>query len=405
MKTRLTIILSIISWSLFGQPIETLIQEAIDHHPGMKAMQLEYQAALTKADQVKDFPDPTINLGIGVLPVETRLGSQVLKLGAMQPIPWKGLLQSRLDFMVAQAEILSQRDKLLTKDIAYAIRTAYAELRYLESLRSVHGEKIELLSGLNELSQSAVRSGKGNLSDVLMVERMNSMVHSDLNIIDLRKETPTIIINRWRGQAFDLPINIVDSIALDQNLSGYQDYASDRHPQYEIYDAQIAATQSKVSLTKLESKPQIAVGFDYAMISGRSDVTIDQNGRDVFMPMGSVRIPIHTGRYQAIREEQELIQQQIAQKRQATQELYTAEIAKALSTIKYADSEIQKINGLKEITKETLQLLRSEYATEGRKFEELLRLELELIDYDSVILGYRLKKELATAIILKYKED
>jgi hypothetical protein len=47
--------------------------------------------------------------------------------------------------------------------------------------------------------------------------------------------------------------------------------------------------------------------------------------------------------------------------------------------------------------------MRTEYAAEGTRFEELLRLEMELIDYDLEILKAQYERRLAQAILLKYK--
>ena len=84
-------------------------------------------------------------------------------------------------------------------------------------------------------------------------------------------------------------------------------------------------------------------------------------------------------------------------------ELYQAEIIKAKADIDYEQDEIIKFEQLKLITRETIDLMRTEYASEGTRFEELLRLELELIDYDDAILRSRYLQDLAAATILKYQ--
>jgi len=68
----------------------------------------------------------------------------------------------------------------------------------------------------------------------------------------------------------------------------------------------------------------------------------------------------------------------------------------------YGDEVIRKYESLKAITSETLKLMRTEYASEGTRFEELLRLEMELIDYDQEILNARYDQQLAMAILNKY---
>ncbi len=387
----------------FGQSIDVFIDMALENNPGLKSLRLEYDAALLKGDQVNDWPDPQVNLGIGVLPVETRLGAQRIKIGASQMIPWKGLLNARSNVARSMAEVISNKDEVKEIDIEYAIRTAYVSLQFLESKKEIIEEKLSVLDALEELAKSAVRSGNGKLSNVLFTERKRELLNADLSLITKKIERPTIMINRWAGR--DLNANIEVQNIQESLLTKGQvvEYATNNHPQYKIYENQILATHSKISLTKYEAKPKIGVGLDYAYIDARSDVEIPGNGRDVLMPMGSISIPLNTGRFDAIRQEETIKQQAIQAKRDDTRDMYVAEIEMAYSMIEYADQVIEKYQSLKDITIETLKLMRIEYASEGTRFEELLRLEMELIDYDNEIVKAQYEKNLATATLYKYR--
>ena len=403
LKLLLTLMIAHFATSLTSQSVNELIALALQHNPGLKAMQLEYQAALQKKDQVTDYPDPSLSVGIGVLPIETRLGAQVLRFGVAQPIPWKGLLKGRSEVMKAQAEILSAKDELSAIDIAYAIRTTYTQIVWLERRKDIIRQKLSLLQVLEDLSTASIRSGRGNLSDVLLVQRMKEMLELDLMQLDNRKTAPMIILNRWTGRPLDSVVEVIDDTILPVELEDYLNFAINDHPQLQIIENQINASKARSELTVLESKPKIAVGLDYAIINGRSGLTIANNGRDVLMPMGTVQIPLHTDRFESRRQEEKLQQEMLSARFKDVTELYQAEIIKAKADIDYEQDEIIKFEQLKLITRETIDLMRTEYASEGTRFEELLRLELELIDYDDAILRSRYLQDLAAATILKYQ--
>ena len=80
-----------------------------------------------------------------------------------------------------------------------------------------------------------------------------------------------------------------------------------------------------------------------------------------------------------------------------------SEIAAAQSQRELAQMEIEKIEQLKIITAETLELMRTEYSAEGTRFEELLRLEMELIDYDMLVALSRFNQLNSAATLLKYQ--
>lgn len=394
--------LMLISINGYSQSVETFVEMAKAYNPGLKSLKLEYDAALLKADQVRDWPDPKVSLGLGVLPVETRLGAQRVKIGVSQMIPWKGSLDAKSKMVRSKAEVKSHFDEVKEIDIEHMIRSAYATLEFLEAKKVIIQERLKVLDILEDLAKSAVRSGKGKLSNVLFTERKKEVLLADLDLLDKKMEQPIIIINRWAGRELSTEIQITQDDDLINKAEVLQ-YAETEHPQYDILDSKINASNSVINLTKYQAKPKIGVGLDYAYIDARNDIDIPGNGRDVLMPMGSVTIPLNTKRYGAIKQEEAINQEAFKAQREELRDSYKAEIEMAYTTIEYNNQIVNKYEALKEITNETLKLMRVEYASEGTRFEELLRLEMELIDYDLEILKAGFDRDLATATLYKFK--
>ncbi|MDF1696139.1 MAG: efflux RND transporter permease subunit [Saprospiraceae bacterium] len=402
-NTFLFSFIMILSVGIQAQSLDELIEKARTYNPGLKALQLEYKADLQKENQAKDWPDPIINLGIGVLPIETRLGAQLLNIGISQKIPWKGKLEAKQKSLHAQAEVKAEMDELQEIEIEYAIRTNYVMLTYLQEQSKVITEKLNVLDALEDIATSAVRSGKGKLSDVLLIQRKREELLIDQRLIEKKKEQPTIRINRWTGSDLTAPINIITP----ENKPFLKDelvkYAQENHPKQSILSKQKLASQARKEYINYESKPQIGVGLSYAYIEARDDITIDQNGRDVLMPMGTLSIPIHKSRFEAKRQEETIRQEAIDAYREETTELFLAEINMAMSQLEYAEQLLQKFVVLEDITKETLTLMRTEYASEGTRFDELLRLEMELINYNQERIKAERDKNMAWSILQKYR--
>ena len=402
-KIITTICLILFSSFAYCQSVESLIQKAKEYNPGLKSLRLEYKAAQQKADQVNDWPDPKVNLGIGVLPVETRLGAQRFKLGVSQMIPWKGSLDAKSNVAKSMAEVKSNLDKVKEIDIEYAIRIEYTKIAFIENKKDILYKKIEILDALEELAKSAVRSGKGKLSNVLFTVRKREQLLTDLELLNKKIEQPTIRLNRWTGNPLNTKIDISNNSTLLLDKENLISFAESEHPLYQVLNNKVSASKAKIKLTEFDIKPKIGVGLDYAYVSSRSDVVIPGNGRDILMPMGSISIPIHTGRFEAVKQEETIKQEAIDAQRQEIKDMYFAELEMAYSMIEYSDQIEQKFISLKKITKETLELMRAEYASEGTRFEELLRLEMELIDYDLEILNADFEKKTAIATLYKFK--
>ena len=387
----------------YGQNVETFIAMAYENHPGLMAAKYEYEAAKYKIDQLGDYPDPQVSLGLGVLPIQTRVGAQRFKVGISQAILWKGTLDARKGLAAANAEVLAANDQVKVKDIENNIRSAYASLLFLDERSTIIDKKLSLLDALEEIAKSAVRAGKGKLSNVLLVERNRAGLNADKELIKKQIEVPTIMINRLAGRSLLTAIETETMNHEPVSEEAYMAYAVNDHPQLKVLDAMMLASQKSADITSLNAKPKIMVGLDYGFIDGRNDVDIPKNGRDVLMPMGSISIPLHKGRYEAKRAEEKMRQAAIKAKAVELSDQYQAEIMQAQSAVGYATMEKEKYNSLYEITEETIQLMRQEYAAEGTRFEELLRLEMELIDYELEIAKANFEMELALSNLNKYQ--
>lgn len=401
-RYKLLGIILFLSTGAFGQPVEELILMAKEYSPTLKALKLEYEASLSKADQVRDWPDPKVNFAIGVLPIETRLGAQRFKLGVSQSIPWKGTLQAHSQLANTMAEIKSYDDDVKEIDLAYRIREAYSSLQYLNAKRQVFDERLRVLAVMEELAKVAVKSGRGKVSHALLVERKKTEIAADYQLLDQLMELPTILINRYTGRPLDTKVIVDDSNELMTNTEELIDFAEHMHPELLRLEQKKNASEVKEALIQYNTKPKLSIGLDYAYIDARDGVEIEHNGRDVLMPKGSISIPLHKGKFAAIRQEEKLIRESLDRRYEEIRDRNIAEIQTAYTRLEYESEVHKKYQSLKIITQETLELMRTEYASEGTRFEELLRIEMELIDFELEILKSKYNQRLAKAILKKY---
>jgi len=165
-----------------------------------------------------------------------------------------------------------------------------------------------------------------------------------------------------------------------------QDYRKDsllvKNPQLTALDLQNEAIKANEQVAKKAAYPQFGVGVDYAFIGERTDVNIPDNGQDAFMPMVSMRIPIFRKKYKAAIKEAELGQESIQYQKEAVKnrlisnyEQVAFQLRKAEDLIQLYDSQIKKSNQL-------IQLLYSSYSNSVEDFEEVLRMQQQLLKYE-----------------------
>ena len=119
------------AFQLNAQPLDTLLQRVVDQNPSLKAIQLEYQAALTKEDQIRRVPDPTVGAGIPVLRPETRLGPQVITVGVSQMFPWFRTAKTKQEVAISMSKAKYEQITALKLELSDRLKpptTIYIEL-------------------------------------------------------------------------------------------------------------------------------------------------------------------------------------------------------------------------------------------------------------------------------------
>ena len=154
-----------------------------------------------------------------------------------------------------------------------------------------------------------------------------------------------------------------------------------QHPALKAFDLQLQSAQAQEELAYRQGLPKFGVGIDYVIVSEREGVNIPDNGKDAFMPMVSMSIPIFRGKYKAAKKEAQLTQTVItASKKEfennlvSTYEMAWYEADKATQLMELYATQTQK-------TKQTTTLLLSAYSNTGKDFEEILRMQQELLKY------------------------
>lgn len=102
-----------------GQEVQDSLMHYLDvavrNNPTVLQRYYEYQAALQKIPQVGTLPDPTLEMGIFLKPMDIMDGKQIADIKLMQMFPWFGVLKNAKDEMslMAKAKYESLRDAKL----------------------------------------------------------------------------------------------------------------------------------------------------------------------------------------------------------------------------------------------------------------------------------------------------
>ncbi len=391
--------------STYAQSLDSLVTEAVNNNLELKVLEKEYYAALEIAPQVSELPDPEVGVGVFPLPVETRLGAQILRVGATQMFPWKGLLNSKRDLELAKAKALFQRIGARALDLSYQVEIAYFQLYDIEKSQSIIRRNLPILEALEQLAISKVESGKTTAADVLRVQLKIEELNQELTILETAKTRPIASINQLLNRPLQTPIVITDTLSFAIILFDKTALAANieaNHPMLRMFELQQDISRQAITLNDLTGKPSFGVGLDYIMVNERTDAEPSSNGRDIVQLRGTIKIPLFRKKYEAKENEEKLKISALVDKKADVLSRFMAAIETAFADYETAQLKINLYKKQIEITQAAINILEIDYSTKGNNFDELLRLEKELIDYDLKMLKAIVQSHFAKSSIERF---
>jgi len=369
--------------SLEAQPLEKYQQQAAENNPGLKATYKQFEAALQRVNQQNALPDPTFSMGYFLSPVETRVGPQRAKFSLTQMFPWFGSLKAQGNAAALMADAQYQAFLEAKNKLYFKVAASYYPLYELKRWQNIEKENIEVLEANKIIAQNKFENGAGTMVDVLRVDIMLQDAQTNLEILK-KKEVPL-------RAAFNnlLNRNVEDAVLLPDTLEVKQfdspltkDSLFTDNPVLESLDFKMKASKTSALAARKQGMPKIGLGVDYMLVGKRTDMgALTDNGKDALMPMVSVSLPIFRKKYHAVRKEAELMEESYGLQKQDYQnqlssqyELALFELEQQLDYVNLYDRQIAE-------SKRMLNLLLTAYGNAGEDFEEVLRVQQKLLQY------------------------
>ena len=387
MKKYIIITVITLGFSILAnaQSLDEYFKIAAENNPGLQAKYKSFEAAMERVAQVSSLPDPNLSFGYFISPVETRVGPQRARFSLTQMFPWFGTLKAQEDVATLMAEakyqeFLDARNKLL-----YQVAAAYYPLYELKRLVEIENENISILSSYKDIASVKFQNGKGAMVDVLRVDIMLKDAATNLSILEQKKKPLETRFNKLLNRQEDETIIVQDSLYVENLPVTYRrDSLLTSNPLLDEFDLKIKASEAQELAATKQGMPKIGVGLDYVIVGQRTDMSVPDNGQDVLMPMVTMSLPIFRGKYKAAQKEAQLMQESYALQKEdavnrltSTYEMIWFEIQKQLDQIILYEDQIIT-------SQQSLNLLFTAYGNSGKNFEEVLRMQQQILKYQKM---------------------
>lgn len=366
----------------FAQTPDDYFRIAAENNPGLKAIYKEYEAALQKVPQVSTLPDPTFSFGYFISPVETRVGPQKARFSLTQMFPWFGTLKAQGNTATLMAEAKFQSFIDARNKLYFRVASAYYPLFELKKWVRIEQDNISILESYKNIANQKFKNGTGSMVDVLRVDIMLKEAQTNLSILRDKEKPLMTTFNKLLNRPENEMVQINDSLSAEILSDNFmKDSLIASNPALKALDLKIQASKASELAVQKQGLPKLGVGLDYVIVGERTDVSMSDNGKDAFMPMVTVSIPIFRGKYNASLKEARLMQESYTYQKQEVANALISEFEMVWFQVQQQLQLLSLYEQQKETSQQSLNLLFAAYGNSGKEFEEVLRMQQQLLKY------------------------
>ena len=397
-------LLLMLSTNAFSQEnLDNYLEIAAESNPGLKAKFNDYMAAMEKVPQVGALPDPSIAFGYFIQPVETRVGPQEWRFNLAQSFPWFGLLDAKEDVATEMANAKFEDFENTRSNLFFEVKTAYYNYYFIEKAIKITEENIEILNIFKRLSLVKIEAGKASVVDELRVELELNDLENQLALFRDTKYALQVKFNNLLNTDEQSPIVVPDTLWQDGlpegQLSILEEIYSSNH-QLKAIGHRLNAFVNQEVVAKKEGLPKFNIGLSYNVVGENPLSTAVDNGNDAFVfPSVGISIPLYRKKYKAMVNEAQYLQEGEILRREDKKNSLTTIYENTSKDFNDGDRRIALNKRQSEIAKKVLDILITSYSTDADDFEEVLRIERQLLKYELAYQKALTDKNAAVAFI------
>lgn len=295
--------------------LDQVVTLAFTRNPGVQAERRRWLAAIHLEPQATSLPDPMLQYGYQFDSVETRVGPQQWNLGLSQKFPWWQKLWARGKVAANRADVARLRFDAAARDTIIEAKDAYYELYYLDRALSIT-EKIEsLLRNEALLAYAEMETGRAQLNEAFRAESQAAQLAYDRILLSEQRAAQAERLRSLLNLPPETrigPAGGAPAYAVSPEIGSLHERAERYAEILKIRGLEIQKTEYDVFLAKLTRIPDVTIGTNYietgaARASGA--MRPSDSGKDPFIGIISMNLPIWEQRNRALIREKEAIEE------------------------------------------------------------------------------------------------
>ncbi len=160
----------------------------------------------------------------------------------------------------------------------------------IKEKQKVLEENIQLLKTYEKLALTSVEVGKASAVDVLRLQIRQNELQQQKEVLNEGYLGEQTNLNKLLNRDGNTQVAVLGKLMLPDEDGVFAKDALMLNPELLKYDKLYESVVQSEELNQAERNPMIGFGLDYVPVSERADMSFNDNGKDIFMPMVSVSV-------------------------------------------------------------------------------------------------------------------
>lgn len=372
--------------SLQAQSLQEWIALGLANSPSTASQKARITAAEKAYESAFEWPETTLGLsGIEWMPNDWSPYFRPT-ISLSQEIPWFKTKSIKQASARASLDLEKANASLVRIELVRQISNQYIELQYLNQQQDLVVNHQEKLQGIYENLLFKLEAGQASAWEVLLLENEMEDIKAQLQKIDFQRKA--------QESAFFL---LVDSPRQELQLDSLRftpakiSHEIGHHPALEELDAQQAELESSQQELQLDYAPKLSVGIHY---EAAMPVEPTYLTHDMFTPQIGLRFPLLANRKKAKESRIAAQKESLKMESQARQNELNRELLQTQSSLYELETDWHTAQKNIENTEEAIYLLWSEFEAHKINYQEVARIQTQLLE----------KKQSQLAILKSYEQ-
>uniref|UniRef100_UPI0040486E31 TolC family protein n=1 Tax=Algoriphagus sp. TaxID=1872435 RepID=UPI0040486E31 len=423
--------------TLHAQTLEDYLLQASENNPGLKAAYARYQATAEQVNQAS-LPDPELQVGAFIRPMERFMGNQTADFRLMQMFPWFGMLSTQKEeaYHMGQAEyqlfleeknrlffevkstwnkllLLQGEQQLAQENLDYLMKYETLALMQYQAGNSIDlpstsfrpakdsSSSISPMSGMGGATTSPMQGSvssssamsplpmagsSSGLTAILQIRLQIKELESTLQQLEANKEVLRYQFQQLLNRPMEADLVLPTTWERAQLPLAKQDYLEkikESNPMLGMFASEQMAFTQQAKMAKLEGKPMLGAGVNYMAFTYRLENGMPMGGEDMVMPMVTLSLPIYRKKISSKIKQADYLKNGAAMQQEETTNQLTLQWASAFRDWEESERLLNLYEAQVALVEQQLQVMETTFAGGNLALAEVLQTQQLLLDYRS----------------------